>query len=207
MTTLDFVRTALPQPPARVLEVGCGQTGELASALAVAGFDLVAIDPMAPPGEIFRRLLLDDLDVSDGPFDGIVAVRSLHHIRDLDAAVERIAALLRPDGVLVVEELAWDLMDAPTLDWFLEQLRAAGAKAPETREALGEDWHAAHLGLHGDEALRSALESRFETRSLEHVPALYRELGGSAARALETALIEAGSIRALGFRWVGTLAR
>jgi 2-polyprenyl-3-methyl-5-hydroxy-6-metoxy-1,4-benzoquinol methylase len=206
VTTLDFVRTSLPQPPARVLEVGCGQTGELASALAVAGFDVVAIDPMAPPGDIFRRLLLDDLDPSDGPFDGIVAVRSLHHIRDLDAAVGRLAALLGRDGVLVVEEFAWDLADDPTLDWFLEQLRAAGAKAPESLEALRRDWQSEHLGLHGDEALLAALGSRFETRSLERVPGLYRELGGAAAYALESALIEAGTIQAVGFRWVGTLA-
>ena len=41
---IAFVRAALPPPPARVLEVGAGD-GELAAALAAAGYDVVAIDP------------------------------------------------------------------------------------------------------------------------------------------------------------------
>ena len=39
-----FVRGALPPAPARVLEVGAGD-GELATALAAWGYDVVAIDP------------------------------------------------------------------------------------------------------------------------------------------------------------------
>ena len=44
MSVLAFVRSALPPPPARVLEVGAGD-GELAAALLAAGYDVVAIDP------------------------------------------------------------------------------------------------------------------------------------------------------------------
>jgi 2-polyprenyl-3-methyl-5-hydroxy-6-metoxy-1,4-benzoquinol methylase len=49
-----FVLLQLPSPPARVLEVGCGK-GELARALAGEGYDVVAVDPEAPEGSIFRR--------------------------------------------------------------------------------------------------------------------------------------------------------
>jgi precorrin-6B methylase 2 len=39
-----FIRANLPQPPARVLEVGAG-SGELACALRADAYDVLAIDP------------------------------------------------------------------------------------------------------------------------------------------------------------------
>jgi SAM-dependent methyltransferase len=207
MTFESFLREHLPPPPARVLEVGCGQHGELATALSVAGWDVLAIDPMAPPGEIFRRLLLEDLAPEDGPFDGVVAVRSLHHIRELDRALEKVVSLLRPDGVLAVEEFGWDLMDEATLEWLCEQRRSQDGEATPSHEEHDAAWEADHLGLHGYEALRRELDARFEQQAFSWEPHLYRELGGREAEVLERALIEAGQIRALGFRWVGTPRR
>jgi SAM-dependent methyltransferase len=204
MTLESFLQEQLPPPPARVLEVGCGQHGGLATALSVAGWDMLAIDPMAPPGEIFRRLLLDDLAPEDAPFDAVVAVRSLHHIRELDGALAKIVSLLRPEGVLAVDEFGWDLLDEPTLDWLLEQRRSRDGEAAPTRDELAAEWEADHLGLHGYEALRSELDARFEQRAFSWEPDLYRQLGGREAEVLERALIEAGRIRALGFRWAGT---
>jgi SAM-dependent methyltransferase len=204
MTLESFLQEQLPPPPARVLEVGCGQHGGLATALSVAGWDMLAIDPMAPPGEIFRRLLLDDLASEDGPFDAVVAVRSLHHIRELDGALAKIVSLLRPEGVLAVDEFGWDLLDEPTLDWLLEQRRSRDGEAAPTRDELAAEWEADHLGLHGYEALRRELDARFEQRAFSWEPDLYRQLGGREAEVLERALIEAGRIRALGFRWAGT---
>ena len=204
MTLEDFLREQLPAPPARVLEIGCGQHGELATALSVAGWDVLAIDPMAPPGPIFRRLLLENLDLWEGPFDAVVAVRSLHHIRELDRALDKIRSLLRPGGLLAVEEFAWDLADEPTLDWLAEQRRSHDPGAAPTREAFAAEWEAEHLGLHGYDTLRRELDARFEQRSFSWEPHLHRELGGREAEVLERSLIEAGTIRALGFRWTGT---
>jgi SAM-dependent methyltransferase len=204
VTTETFLREQLPPPPARVLEVGCGQHGTLATALSVAGWDVLAIDPMAPPGDIFRRLLLEELDVAEGPFDAVVAVLSLHHVRELDAGLERIRSLLAPGGVFAVEEFAWDLADEATLGWLLEQRRALGLAGPDTVDEVAAEWEAEHLGLHGYDALRSALGSRFEERTFSREPHLHRELGGREAEVLERALIEVGAIRALGFRWTGT---
>ena len=51
--------------------MGCG-SGELALALDVAGYDMVAVDPKAPDGPIFRRTTIEELD-EPGPFDAVVA--------------------------------------------------------------------------------------------------------------------------------------
>jgi SAM-dependent methyltransferase len=202
---LEFAREYLPPAPARVLDVGCGQ-GELTTALAVAGYDVLGIDPLAPHGDLFRRLKLEDLEETE-PFDAIVAGRSLHHLRDLDAGLDKIAALLPPVGVLVVDEFAWDRLDETTLDWFYGQLRALAAaghgEAPASHDELRQEWEAEHLGLHGFAALREGFDARFDEREFEWVPYLHRTLAGVATEVLEQALIDAGAIQPLGFRWAG----
>lgn len=205
MTFEEFAREHLPEPPARVLEVGCGQ-GELTTALAVAGYDVLGIDPVAPTGDLFRPLKLEDLDESE-TFDAVVARWSLHHIRDLDAGLDRIVSALTPGGVLVVDEFVWDLLDEPTLDWYYGQRRALAAaghgEAPPTQEELRRDWESEHLGLHGFDALRNGLAARFDEIAFERVPYLHRTLGGVATEVLEQALIDAHAIQALGFRYAG----
>ena len=207
-TFLDFAREHLPPPPARVLEVGCGQ-GELTTALAAAGYDVLGLDPLAPQGERFRRILLEELELPDEPYDAVVASHSLHHIRDLGQALDRIVALLRTGGVLVLDELGWDLADEPTLDWLHGQRRALAAagrgEAPESFDATREDWESSRLGLHRFESLRAELDARFEEREFTRTPFLHRTLGGVATEVLEQALIDAGAIQALGFRYVGAV--
>ena len=201
----EFLREQLPPPPARVLEVGSGR-GELTTALAVAGYDIVGIDPMAPEGELFRRLTLEDVDESDR-YDAVVAAFSLHHIRDLDVALRKVATLLEPAGVLVVDEFAWDLLDEQTLDWFWSQRRAlaaaGGHPAPGSREELRAEWDADHLGLHGDEAMCGALDEHFQEEAFVRTPYLHRLLGGTSSAVLEQALVDADAIRPLGLRYAG----
>jgi SAM-dependent methyltransferase len=206
-TFLEFARQHLPPPPARVLEIGCGH-GELTTALAVDGYEPLGIDPLAPQGDRFRRVLLEDLDPDEGPFDAVVAVHSLHHMRHLDDNLDRVVALLRPGGVLVLNEFGWDAIDEPTLDWLWNQRRAlaaaSGGVAPATLEEMRAEWEAEHVGVHGFETLRAELEERFDERAFEPSPFLYRKLHGAATtEVLEQALIDAGAIQALGFRYAG----
>ena len=132
---------------------------------------------------------------------------SLHHIRDLDAGLDKIARLLPPGGVLVVDEFAWDRLDETTLDWLYGQRRALAAaghgEAPASQDELRRRWEAEHLGLHGFAALREGLDARFDERKFEWVPYLHRTLAGVATEVLEQALIDAGAIQALGFRYAG----
>ncbi len=205
---IGFVRAQLPPPRARVLEVGCGE-GDLARALDAAGYEVTAIDPAAPDGPIFRRLKVEDLDENER-FDAVVASRSLHHVRDLDVALDRIVTVLEPRGLLVLDEFAWDRLDLRTADWLYGQRRTLaaagrGPDVPATLDEFLEEWEHEHVGLHGYTAMRAALDERFEERFFVWTPYLYRLLDGAIKEEGELELIEQGAIAATAFRYVGAV--
>ena len=195
MNLVDFVVAALPPSPARVLEIGCG-AGKLARALDGAGFRVLAIDPKAPDGPIFRRTTLEELHDS-GPFDAAVASYSLHHIERLDSAVDRIARLLEPDGNLVLEEFGRDRLDHATAEWYARQ------QGKRSVESVLAGWRAEHEGLHGYEEMRRALDERFAERFFEWRPYLYRCLEADDLEPSEREAIARGEICAVGFRYIG----
>ena len=187
-----LARAELPGPPARVLEVGCGR-GELSRALSTDGYDVVAVDPEAPEGAIFRRTTLEALDEA-GRFDGALASLALHHLDDLDVALDKLHSLLRPGAPLVVREFAWDLVDQATARWDHDRLGREGGLA---------EWRAEHEHLHTFDDMRTALDARFRERSFEWGPYLseYKPAEGHADEELR--LIRSGEIRAVGFVYVG----
>jgi SAM-dependent methyltransferase len=166
-----------------VLEVGCGR-GELALALDAAGYEVVAVDPEAPEGTIFRRTKIEALD-EPGPFDAVVAAFSLHHVEDLDAVLDKLRALL--DGVLIVDEFGWDLLDARTASQY---------------DLDTEEWRAEHADLHTFEVLHEGLRARFTERHFAW--GLYFSRHLEADEDEERKLIDAGEIVPLGFRFVGS---
>jgi 2-polyprenyl-3-methyl-5-hydroxy-6-metoxy-1,4-benzoquinol methylase len=182
----DFVLAELPPPRSRVLEVGCGQ-GDLARALAAAGYDVLAIDPEAPQGPLFRRTTIEELE-EPRPFDAVVASRSLHHVADLGTALDRIASLLRPDGVLVLDEFAWERLDA-------RSAREVGIDL--------EEWCEEHEDLHTSTSMLAALGARFEQRTFAWEPYLHREARQAVDEDAERRLIVSGRLAATGFRYVG----
>jgi SAM-dependent methyltransferase len=199
MNIKSFVEAHLPPAPARVLEVGCGH-GDLARAIAGSGYEVIAIDPDAPEGELFQAVTLEAFTSTD-PFDVVVASRALHHIPDLADSVAKIAGLLRPGGRFILDEHAYDRLDEPTARWYLEQ-RAVDADAPTSLEACRADWEADHDDLHGYAAMRKELDRHFTERFFGWTPYFYGELAGVEEEE-ERALIEAGAIQAMGFRYVG----
>jgi SAM-dependent methyltransferase len=187
-----LIRGELPPPPARVLEVGCG-SGELARALAADGYDVVAVDPNAPEGPIFRRTTIEELG-DEEPFDAAVASLSLHHVDDLGVVAARVRSLLEPGAPFVVREFAWDLVDEPTARWDYARRGRDGGLA---------EWREEHDDLHGFAALRAALDTHFTERSFEWGPYLAEFQPGEGHAAEERELIAAGEIRAVGFLYVG----
>ncbi len=214
----DFVRSQLPPPPARVLEVGCG-SGELALALSAGGWRVTAVDPRASDGEPFVRAAVEELDAAEyEPFDAAVAVLSLHHAGDVGVVLDKVRSLLKPGGVLVVDEFRKEhLADEATAAFFYHQrlsLLHAGRKETERggHPPVGgsfESWfsrvseHRASVYEEGE--VLEALEERFTTRSLSYGPFLFRQGLDAEVEPLERKLIEEGGIRPTGLRWVGVL--
>jgi len=196
-----FVTEQLPPAPARVLEVGCGR-GDLARAVAESGYEVVAIDPHAPAGELFRATSLEEF-AGPEPFDAVVASLALHHVADLPGALDKIVSLLRPTGSLIVNEHAVDRLDEPTARWYLEKRAVIRPDAPRSLEQCLHDWEEHHAGLHGYAAMRKELDRRFTERFFAWMPYLYGELAGAVTDLEERALIDAGAIQATGFRYVG----
>jgi SAM-dependent methyltransferase len=194
-----FVEGHLPPRPARVLEVGCGH-GDLARALSELGYEVVAIDPDAPEGELFQAVSLEEFTTSD-PFDAVVASRSLHHIPELPESVAKIARLLRTGGRFVLDEHACDRLDDRTARWYFLQ-RVGKADAPSSLTACRAEWEADHEGLHGYTTMREQLDRHFEERFFSWTSYLHGELA-NVDEEQESALIEAGAIQAMGFRYVG----
>jgi ubiquinone/menaquinone biosynthesis C-methylase UbiE len=201
----EFALEQLPSPPARVLEVGCGR-GDLARALAEAGYAVVAIDPQAPDGAIFRQTRLEDFADEDG-FDAVVASVSLHHLADLDAAFDKIAGLLREGGVLVVEEFAKERLEDVTARWYFHQRQARaavdGEAMPDEAETWLGEWRERHADVHPFTDVRRALDARFVEVSWAPGPYLFDHWLDDAVEPLERKLIEAGAIEPCGVRYVG----
>jgi hypothetical protein len=182
-----------------VLEVGCGSEGGLVETLTAAGYDVLGVDPHAPEGPHFLQARFEDMD---GAYDAVVAGRMLHHVNPLDEGIAKLAGLA---PLLVVDEFARERVDAGARDWYEGQHRmlvAAGANPPGPPD-LGA-WAMRHPDLHSPETLLAALRAHYDERALEWVPYLHRWLDGPSSFALESTLVSAGAIPAIGYRWVGT---
>lgn len=181
-----------------MLEVGCGD-GALTRALADAGYDALGIDPGAQEGPLVRAVALEDFD--GGPFDAVVAVLSLHHVRDLGAAVDRIASLA---PLLVLDEFSRDRLDPPTVAWYEEQRLALLRPVWSPYRPPAHEWlaHIEEMHVAGD--FRRELEPRFEQRSFAWGPYLHRFLARPELEPVERESIATGELSATGFRYVGT---
>jgi SAM-dependent methyltransferase len=193
-----FVRSNLPEPPARVLEVGAGD-GRLGRGLSAVGYDVLAIDP-EPKSDDVRAVALADLDEPAGSFAAGIAIVSLHHVDPLEESCRRLGELIEPGGTLIVDEFDIGRFDVAAAGWWLEQCRAVGEPQPHTAEELVED-HRAHL--HPLDRIVAALEPQFELGEPLRGPWLHRWKLGDSLRAVEEEAIVRGEVRATGARLIG----
>ena len=194
-----FVRGALPDPPARVLEVGAG-AGELALALIQDGYEVVAIDPASEQPEVLP-VALNVLEAPAASFDAAVGVVSLHHVEPLAASCRRLGRLVRDGGSLVVDEFDVERFDERAATWWLEQRRAAGEH--EAHDA-GELLAGLRDHIHSLRTVRDALSEGFALGATEYGPYLHRWDVPEGLLEEELRLIESGRLPATGARFVGT---
>jgi SAM-dependent methyltransferase len=178
----------LPPPPARILDAGCGE-GALSRALAGAGYAVTSID--ADPAAVaaarsagIPAVRSDLADYDDEPFDAVVMLLSLHHMHPLGTALDRVAGLLRPGGMLVLDEYAWDWADEATIRWFYDTaaiLGAAGVIEPLAgADELPARWRSRHtvdgVMCNGGDAMIKAVSARLGAVTVRRVPYLARHL-------------------------------
>ena len=100
----------------RVLDVGCGEQlyrDALAPLVRSGAVHYSGLDPDVPSLERLRAALgggrfhrggIEDFWDEPDSYDTILCLRSLNHVFDVDEAVARMAALLRPGGQLLIVE-------------------------------------------------------------------------------------------------------
>jgi len=200
---LEFVRESLPPAPLRVLEVGAG-SGELAEALADAGYEVFAIDPASKSDSVHVVALADLRDPPDS-FDAAVAIVSLHHIEPLLESCRRLAEVVRPGGTLVLDEIDVAHLDERAMSWWLEHHGAIepahGEHVPGTPEEIVAFMR---HHIHDLATLQDALGEWFDLGPPVRGSYLYRWELPAELRGTEEELIAAGRLPAIGVRIVGT---
>jgi SAM-dependent methyltransferase len=210
-----FVRSHLPAAPARVLEIGCGTHGGFVPAMRAGGYAAVGVDPRAPEEQGYHRMEFEDYPLAE-PVQAVVACTSLHHVAELGPVLDRLAAALLPEGVLIVVEWARERFDERTARWCFDRLGPA-----ETEEEAGwlhrrrAEWIASGLrwdayleswagteGLHAGEEIVRGLDARFHRLMCQVGPYCFADLEG-IAESDEQAAIDGGEIAATGIRYVG----
>jgi SAM-dependent methyltransferase len=180
------------EPGGRVLDIGCGD-GSLVHRLRARGLDAIGVDPEAPPDPYLVQQRAENLGML-GRFDAICAVMTLHHA-DLEAVLAKVAELLSPKGSLLIYDFAWETYDERAAGW----VEAHDTSAIDNTVA---GWHAEHAELHTGETMRAALVNRFVLRPTVPRPYLARMLRLLELESEEHALIENGSLPALGRHWI-----
>lgn len=177
---VDAIRTVLPDPPARVLDVGTG-TGFVARIAAELGHEVAAIDLSAAMIDAAQRNCTGPVtftvgDAVDPPFprrsiDAVISRSVLWTLRELDQAFRSWYELLRPGGrVVAIYGLAPSQQQAPTPDPDLVNKEPGFFEryyTPETQAALP----AIHLPDH-EVVIRAATAAGFRevrTTALEMV--------------------------------------
>ncbi len=212
-----FVRDALPEAPARVVEIGCGPLGGFVPSLRSAGYEATGVDPRAPQCPWYRQVEFERCAIP-GQVDAIVACTSLHHVADLAQLLDLVSAALVPDGVAVIVEWARERFDEATARWCFDRLPDPGGGDPgwlRRRQAQwrdsGQNWDAylrswaQEEDLHGGQDILDELDARFSAQSLAYGAYFFPDLAGTSESG-EQAAIDSGLIQANRIQYVGRRA-
>jgi ubiquinone/menaquinone biosynthesis C-methylase UbiE len=140
LDTYQFVKSILPHPAQRIVEVGCGN-GYLCLELARDGHEVLGIDVSPdiiqvaerssaahphPPGFGSLRYLCADVNTwqaREASFDCVIFNRSLHHLPALQHTMEKVQRLLKQGGTIICQDYAFDRFDERTACWLYQMQR------------------------------------------------------------------------------------
>jgi len=120
------------QPGSRAVDLGCGHgrfldlladrhAEVLGVDIAEAGIEIARREHRQPNIRLQTRSLLDVTPETDGRFDTVFSVNTIHHLRAHDVVLPRLRSLLVPGGHLVVVEIVdsggWDR----GVDWHIKE--------------------------------------------------------------------------------------
>ena len=229
--TLAFLRRCAEiGKGSRLLEIGCGD-GALAALIGEQGIEVRGIDIRKEAVAEARKRGVDAVHTdlasfADEPFDTVIFSRSLHHIHSPEAAIESARTLLKPGGVVFVEDFGVDLIDVQGAYWRYAVelfLNAVGllketvdeiALPPDPLIRWKEDHEADHR-IADSRTLGRVIHLGFSVQTEERGAYLYRYLVGkleSTQRGVDMArhvlewekgLIESG-MAPVGLRWAAT---
>jgi SAM-dependent methyltransferase len=190
--TADFLAAQVPRG-GQILEVGCGK-GHVAAELSRRGYNVLGLDSnpeavLAARENGANAVVASWPDYNGPAVDAVAFTRSLHHITPLDRAVRKAQDVLRPHGSLLIEDFAFEEMNAATMHWFIDVVRSERAtllirpvegefvtNLLRARDPL-EAWRAGRPpGLHSMTAMTLAVQERVAIRAIHLVPYLYRYL-------------------------------
>ncbi len=206
------VRSYLPQPPAVVVELGCGPVGGFVPALLRGGYTALGVDPKAPEGACYRRGEFERTELPDH-VDAIVACTSLHHVTEPGAVLDRITATLAPSGVVIVVEWDWERFDEATAEWcfarlgapdrtgWLQRHRSGWIDSAQPWDRYLRNWAAEH-GIHTGQAMLRELDERLERQVCRRGPYFFADLAGTSEQD-ELDAIVGGQIQATRVDYVG----
>ncbi|MFD2419049.1 class I SAM-dependent methyltransferase [Amycolatopsis pigmentata] len=202
--TLAQLKPLLPEPPARVLEAGCGR-GALAAALLDLGYDVTGVDRSAEMAAAAteRGVAVIQADVHDvsGEYDVVLFTRSLHHAEDLDDILAHAATLLAPGGQIVIEEFAWERVTHTAADFLYDNralLVAAGLLDAELPSGdLLDAWVEGHDFLHRGSAMLAALRRVGSEMTTVDTAMLWRLVDGRGGSWIEPVTHAADALNAI----------
>jgi SAM-dependent methyltransferase len=202
--TLANLKSLLPPPPARILEVGCGR-GALAAALTELGYDVTGVDRGADVAAAARergvRVIEADVHDVSGEYDVVLFTRALHHAEDLDGILTHTRSLLAPNGQLIIEEFAWERVDQAAADFLYDSQALLVATGVLDHEPPADDllatWVTGHERLHRGAAMLAALKRAGSELTTVDTDMVWRLIDGRGGAWTEPATHAADALNAI----------
>jgi 2-polyprenyl-3-methyl-5-hydroxy-6-metoxy-1,4-benzoquinol methylase len=177
-------------PPARVLDLGCAG-GLLSNEFRQRGHVVVGVDGNPPPGAEDRldRLVVADLDaglptevLDDGPFDVVLAVDVLEHLRDPALILRQLHEVTSSESVLITS--------VPNIGHWYPRLRIGLGRFDYDRRGILDATHVRFFTWRSFTAVAARAGWQVERRRLTGLPleVLGFDQGAPARRKLSRAL-------------------